>query len=126
MAVVGLSPLAAAPVVPPAKTEPPRSVFVMPTSPKEGRNPFFPSSIHPYQEPQPGQHADISALKVGGIVRTENSFFAIINNVTFGVGDEADVKALGGKIHVHCLEIKADSVVVEAGGQTRTLILSNP
>jgi len=128
MAVVGLSPLAAAPVAPPAKTEAPRSVFAMPTTPKEGRDPFFPSSVHPYQEAmqQPGRVPELSLLKLDGISNSGSHVFVIINNVTFGVGDEVDVKTPGGRIHVRCVEIKANSAVVEAGGQIITLTLSNP
>jgi hypothetical protein len=128
MAVVGLSPLTAAPVVPSAGTNAPQSVFVMPDSPKEGRDPFFPNSIHPYQEAaqQTGRAPELSALKLEGITRGRGHFFAIINDVTFGVADEADVKTpTGSKIHVRCDQIKENSVVVEAGGKILTLILSN-
>jgi hypothetical protein len=127
MAVVGLSPLTAAPVVSSAGTNAPQSVFVMPDSPKEGRDPFFPNSIHPYQEAaqQTGRPPELSALKLEGITRGRGHFFAIINDVTFGVGDEADVKTPTGKIRVRCDQIKENSAMVEAGGQNLTLILSN-
>jgi hypothetical protein len=125
MAIVGLSPLIAAP---PVQTEAPKSVFVLPDSPREGRDPFFPSSIRPYRDrPTPGGAPELSDLKLEGISRSRGHVFAIINDETFGVGDDEDVKtSTGNKIHVLCVQIKADAVVIEAGGQTLTLTLSNP
>ena len=126
MAIVGLSALAAAPPAPSVQAEPPKSVFVLPDSPKEGRDPFFPNSIRPYQDrPAPGGAPELSSLKLEGITRARGHVFVIINNVTFGVGDEADVKTPTGKVDVRCVQIKTDSVVVVAGGQILTLILSN-
>jgi hypothetical protein len=128
MVVAGLSPLATAQVVPPAGTNVVESVFVLPDSPKEGRDPFFPNSIRPYRDrPTPGGAAELSELKLQGITRSHGNKFVIINDETFAVGDDADVKTpTGNKIHVLCLQIKDDSAVIEAGGQTLTLILSNP
>jgi hypothetical protein len=127
-AVAGLSPLASAQDILSADTNVVQSVFVLPDNPKEGRDPFFPNSPRPYQgRPQnPGVTA-ISDFKLGGITGAGSRFFVIINNVTFGVGDDADVKTpAGGKVHVLCVQIKADSAVIEAGGQTLQLYLSNP
>lgn len=126
LAVVEL-PLAAAPIMPSASTNAPQSVFVMPDSPKEGRDPFFPNSMRPFVETHQlnNTQPELSALKLEGITSGRGHFFAIINDVTFGVGDEADVKTPTGKIHVRCVQIKANDVVVEAGGQLLTLTLSN-
>lgn len=132
MAAVGLSPLMAAPPVAPAADTkvPSQSVFVMPASPKEGRDPFFPNSFHPYQEAQAqsGAQPELSSLTAEGISRSGNRVFAVINGETFAVGDEDDVKTPTGKIHVRCIKINAssNSVVVEAGGQILILNLSNP
>jgi len=106
-----------------------QSVFVLPNNPNEGRDPFFPNSMRPYQgRPQPGgADVQLSDIKLDGISRAGDHVFVIINNVTFGVGDEADVKiANGKKIHVVCKQIEGESAVVEAGGQILTLTLSNP
>ena len=126
--VAGSSQLAAAEDVPSADTNVVQSVFVLPDNPKEGVDPFFPNSPRPYQGRPvlPGITA-ISDIKLQGITRARGHSFVIINDVTFGVGDDADVKiARGGKIHVVCKQIEGDSVVVEAGGQIFTLTLSNP
>jgi hypothetical protein len=100
----------------------------MPESPKEGRDPFFPNSMRPYVEAhaQPGMAPELSSLKLEGISRHGNRVFVIINDETFAVGDESDVKTATGRIHVLCVQIKTDSVVVEAGGQALTLTLSSP
>jgi hypothetical protein len=45
----------------------------------------------------------------------------IINNVTFAVGDEAEVITPQGRIRIHCLEITGNSAVVEANGQRQQL-----
>jgi hypothetical protein len=45
----------------------------------------------------------------------------IINNVTFAVGDNAEVSTSQGRIHIHCLEIGGNSAVIEANGQRHEL-----
>jgi hypothetical protein len=126
--VAGSSQLAAAEDVPSADTNVVQSVFVLPDNPREGVDPFFPNSPRPYQgrPPTPGTFVS-SDLKLEGITRAHGNVFVIINDVTFGLGDDADVKTpAGNKIHVLCKQIEANSVVVEVGGQIFTLTLSNP
>jgi hypothetical protein len=45
----------------------------------------------------------------------------IINNHTFAEGDEEDVSTPGGRIRVRCVEIRGNSVLVEADGQRQEL-----
>ena len=126
--VAGSSQLAAAEDVPSTDTKVAQSVFVLPDNPKEGQDPFFPNSMHPYQgRPLSPGVTVISDLKLQGITRARGNVFVIINDVTFGVGDDADVKiARGGRVHVVCKQIEGYSAVVEVGGQILTLTLSNP
>ena len=128
MVVASLPSLATAQIVPSTDTNVVQSVFVLPDDSKEGRDPFFPTSLRPYRDrPSPGGAPELSDIKLGGIIRSHGNVFVIINNVTFGVGDDADVKtSTGNKIHVLCVQIKSDSVVIEADGQALTLTLSNP
>jgi hypothetical protein len=119
-------PAAAAPVVAPNATpQSVRSVFILPANPKEGRDPFFPSSSRPYQSQMPvasSAATDLSSLVMQGITGPPGHRLAIINNVTFGVGDDAMVRTpQGGRIQIHCLEINADSAVIEADGQRHEL-----
>lgn len=102
----------------------PRSVFNQPANPSEGRDPFFPSSIRPYQGAVvPGAHAgaDVGALAIDGLSGTPDHRLVIINNVTFAVGDDAEVSTSQGRIHIHCLEIGVNSAVIEANGQRHEL-----
>ena len=111
-------PVAAAPVAQPAVPEVvSRSTFVIPKNPKEGRDPFFPNSTRLYETVLPAQPhvADVSSLVLKGISGPSDHRLAIINNRTFGVGDEANLATPQGPIHVRCVEIKAGSVVIESG-----------
>jgi hypothetical protein len=102
----------------------PWSVFNQPANPGEGRDPFFPSSIRPYQGAVvPGAHAvaNVGALAIQGFSGAPDHRLVIINYVTFAVGDDAEVSTSQGRIHIHCLEIGANSAVVEANGQRHEL-----
>jgi hypothetical protein len=124
VALVMVLPAAAAPAAQPAAPEAVlRSVFVVPTNPKEGRDPFFPNSNRPYERAQAGQPhvGDITALVLKGISGPPDRRLAIINNHTFGVGDEENIVTPQGTIHVRCIEIKTGSVVIESGGQRHEL-----
>ena len=129
-AFVTVLPLAAAPIVQPVAPEVvAHSVFVVPANRNEGRDPFFPTSTRPYEvigskNPVVG---DLTSLVLKGISGPPDHRLAIINNHTFGVGDEGDVITPRSRIHLRCIEIKAKSVVVESGGQRHELsYTSNP
>lgn len=101
-----------------------RSVFVMPNSPKEGRDPFFPDATSLYQtvaQTPERPHTNLAdSLKLVGIL---GSSFANINGVTFAIGETAEVKTSAGPVSVRLLQIKTqdESVVIEANGQRREL-----
>ena len=95
-----------------------QSVFIMPTSSKEGRDPFFPESTRTIEAMAASTHTvEISSLRVPGISGTPGHFLAIINNHTFAVGDEGDVLTTSGRVSLRCLEIHPDYVIVEINGQ---------
>jgi hypothetical protein len=127
-AFVTVLPVAAAPVAQPVTPEVvSRSVFVLPKNRNEGRDPFFPTSTRLYESvasknPPVG---DLSSLVLKGISGPPDHRLAIINNHTFGVGDEGDVVTPHSRIHLRCIEIKAKSVVVESGGQRHELSYMN-
>jgi hypothetical protein len=110
-----------------ALVEIPESVFIIPSTPKEGRDPFFPQStrtlpVAPKTPKQP--RMDISAIVLNGIVPSGPKRTAMINGRTFEVGEEADVRLPDGtKMHVKCEEIKEDSATIKVNGQTRELRL---
>jgi hypothetical protein len=120
VALVMVLPAAAAPTAQPVAPETvSRSVFVIPANPKDGRDPFFPNSNRPYEVTQLGQPrvGDITALVLKGISGPPDRRLAIINNRTLGVGDEQDLVTSQGRIHIRCIEIKDNSVVIESAGQ---------
>jgi hypothetical protein len=117
----------AEPAAQPDKTEPPRSVFTIPSDSKEGRDPFFPDSTRPYEALAAANPkvADVSSLVLKGFSGSLDHRLVIINNHTFAAGDEGDVTTSAGRMHLTCIEIKTKSVVIEVGGQRHELFYSN-
>jgi len=120
-------PAAPAPVAKPATPEPylvaARSVFIIPANPTEGRDPFFPISSRGYvvtvATSVPG--SDFTLIVLKGISGPPDHRLAIINNRTFAAGEEGDIVTRQGRLHIRCTDIKAGSVVIESGGQSREL-----
>lgn len=108
-----------------APVEIPQSVFVIPSVPKEGRNPFFPESVSkvPVAVAVKNRPMDISDLVLNGItsppIRT-----AMINGRTFETGESGEVKIrTGAKLLIKCVEIKSDAAVILVNGELRELRL---
>lgn len=97
----------------------------MPKQFSEGRDPFFPDSSRVYQavllESPNRTKADVSLLVVKGINRDAKGTYVIINNHTFTVGDEGDVTTSGGRIHLKCVDVLPNAVVIESGGALHQL-----
>ena len=100
-----------------------RSIFILPSSPSEGRDPFFPDSTRPYKVAVAANPrvADVNSLVVKGFSGSVDRRLVIINNHTFAAGDEGDVVTPAGRIHLSCIEIRTNSVVIEVGGQRHEL-----
>jgi len=113
----------AAPAPQSSTTNANRSIFILPSDPREGRDPFFPDSTRPYKIAVAAnpRAADVTSLVVKGFSGSMDRRLVIINNHTFAAGDEGDVVTPGGRIHLSCLEIKTNSVVIEVGGQRHEL-----
>lgn len=106
----------------------PRSVFVVPATTKEGRDPFYPESTRSSAEQSAAaaaaaatRPADVTSLTVPGISGTPGHWLVTINNHTFGVGDEGEVVTASGRVRLRCLDIRPDSVTVEVNGQIHRL-----
>src|ERR1035437_4611941 len=99
LALVAAGPVyGAAPTNSIAKAPPAHSVFVVPTNAGEGRDPFFPESSRVFQVAViSSKTGEISSLPVKGFYRNAKGALVIINNPTFAVGDEGDVKPPGGR-----------------------------
>ena len=102
----------------------PQSVFVIPSQPSEGRNPFFPQSfvrVVPVKV-NPGSPIDTSSFFVLNGITSPPRRTAMINGRTFEPGEEGEVRlASGAKMLIKCVEIKADSAIIDFSGQRREL-----
>lgn len=109
----------------PAEPEVPKSVFRIPVSPQEGRDPFFPQSTlnKPVVVATPALPTAIAELELKGISGGAGHRLAIINNRTFEVGEEGTVLSNVGRVRIICKEINADSVRVNVNGQDRILTM---
>lgn len=102
----------------------PPSIFVMPTPDGQTRNPFFPDDTELADgktnnvAPPPSSSVD---LVLQGFSGEGGNRIAIINDVNFGEGDVESVGGPSGRVMVHCLQLKATSVIVEVGGERREL-----
>src|SRR5438270_10526732 len=72
-----------------------KSVFTMPTAPREGKDPFFPRSTRPYTTRIISTNTTpapiIADFRLDGISGPPDHRLAIINYKTFEVGEEAEV-----------------------------------
>ena len=113
---------------PQAEPETPQSVFILPANPKEGRDPFFPNSQRvpsttPVVKPTTNTTHKV-VLVLNGISPSSEKPLAMINGKTFAKGEDQDVPLGGGvRVHVLCVEIKMDSVIVEVNGVRQQLRL---
>jgi hypothetical protein len=100
----------------------PPSVFIIPTTPGNGRNPFFPNSRR--YDPKPNANPiDANAIVLNGITSPPKPT-AMINGRTFEEGETGDIKLRNGsRLAIVCVEIGLNSAVVEVNGQKRELHL---
>ena len=106
----------------------PQSVFVVPSSPAEGCDPFFPDSTRIFgvksAAPKVSSRVDIGALVLNGLSGTTEHRLAMINGHTFAEGEKAEINTSSGRIQIKCVEIKTGSVVIEVNGQRQELHLA--
>lgn len=111
----------------PAVPKIPESVFIIPDTPKEGKDPFFPLSTRLRASTVVASTKHSAAppvdLDLKGISGAADHRLAIINNRTFAVGEEGEVTYGSGRIRITCEEIKDDSVRVLVNGQERVVRL---
>jgi hypothetical protein len=101
------------------------SIFILPSGPSEGRDPFFPNSTRPYEETISKRPVELTSLEIKGFSEIDGRRYVIINNHTFAAGDEGDVITGNGRIHIRCLTVGTDSVLVESNGARHLLKFSN-
>jgi hypothetical protein len=106
----------------PVKPAPPLSTFIIPTGPREGRDPFYPESTRPYEENKPsGSNLAADSFTVKGLSVEHGHPMVIINNHTFAVGDEGDVLTSVGHVHLRLVQIQENIAVIQANGLRREL-----
>jgi hypothetical protein len=99
-----------------------KSMFTLPANSRDGRDPFFPESTRVIDAEVAASHTvEITSLRVPGISGPPGHLLAIINTHTFAVGEEGDVKTASGPVHIRCLDIQANSVLVEINGQVHRI-----
>jgi len=101
-----------------------KSVFVNNAS--VGKDPFFPTSTRRGTVRGPVTHTDLPVvplLSLKGISGPKNHRLAIINNRTFEINEEAELKFGGQSLRVRCVEIRDDGVTVNVNGQNQKLLL---
>ena len=115
-----------------APIEIPQSTFVIPSNPRQGRDPFFPDSTTVYSIGKPLPRAttnnapSTSSLVLNGFSGTKEKPLVMISGKTFEEGEEGDVSTVSGKIRIRCVTIAIpDSVVIEVSGERRTLQYRN-
>jgi len=113
----------------PIEVKIPQSVFVLPQTKEQGKDPFFPRSIRPYASVAVAVVSNAPTLpppvdlKINGTSGSEDRPLVIINNVTFAVGDNREVTTGGRRVAIQCLEIdlSAGKATVEVSGSRRVL-----
>ena len=122
---------AGSPATPAVQTEIPQSVFIVPTSPSEGRDPFFPHTTRLFAGTQApsnvrtSQPSFVVELALKGISGTRERPLAIINNQTFSAGEENDVVTGTRRVRIRCVEINvaSETVIIQIGNERRELRL---
>jgi hypothetical protein len=94
-------------------------------SPPKGRDPFFPDSHRRDPAPPPvvmvaHKTPVASDLLLKGIVGSATHRLAVINNAILEVGEESPVRVQSGQVHVRCLEIGDDYVIIQVEGEARS------
>lgn len=118
---------------PPSKPSPtnavvqvPQSVFDLPSEDQTVKDPFFPKSTRfaTVVTTRTNRTVTITTdLVLRGLSGRADAPLATVNNITFGVGEERQVRTPTGWIRVRCVEINLseETVVVEVSGTRREL-----
>jgi hypothetical protein len=103
----------------------PKSLFIDDVT--VGKDPFFPRSTRRGPQIKEVVAAAIETtpdLLLKGVSGTSTRRLAIINNRTFEVGEEGEIRIKGQSVRVKCMEIKDKSVQVKINGVDRELLLA--
>jgi preprotein translocase subunit YajC len=68
---------------------------------------------------------DATIFTYSGTSLEQGHRLAIINNHSFAVGDEGDVRTSSGRVHLRVISIGADTVVIEVNGTRREIKITD-
>ncbi|MBC8002322.1 MAG: hypothetical protein H7X97_07010 [Opitutaceae bacterium] len=107
----------------------PRSVFIIPKKEADGRDPFFPKSDRlskagAAKNPVAAKMPTLT-LVYNGLSGTADHQLAIINGRTLAEGEETELTVGNSRVKIRCIEIKGETVIVEALGERRELRLGS-
>jgi hypothetical protein len=106
----------------------PRSIFIIPTSPQESHDPFFPNANYLFaasvtKKPS-SPNVGLALKAISGSADKKLAMISLAGtNRTLPEGEESEVMTSSGRVKIRCIEIKGESVVVEVGGERRELHL---
>ena len=108
----------------------PQSVFTIPASAAQGKDPFYPNA-HYLGNGGEVKHAPVQTeadtLELKAVSGSSDHRLAMIaaggTNRTLAVGEETEFHTASGRMRVRCVEIKGESAVVEVDGERRELHL---
>lgn len=108
-----------------------KSVFTMPETKNDGRDPFFPNSTRLWglsmaaQQPvvKESKPSGVECLALKGLSGTPSNPLAMINGRTMAKGEDAEVTTDCGRLLVHCVDITTNAAVIEVSGERRELHL---
>ena len=102
-----------------------KSTFVMPKDKKDGRDPFHPASMRPFEQAsiKPGSQPVAAAvdLQLKAIGGSPGNRIATINTRNFAKGEDGEMNTTGGRIQIHIVDILDDAVIVTVNGEQREL-----
>lgn len=119
------APVATSVNVPPAEISIPKSHFG--SLLESGKDPFYPGSARLQRKTPVTQTNQVVAVapevRINGFSGNQARPLVIINNLTFGEGDEQMVTTAAGRAKVRCVEIRTQdqAVEIEINGQRREL-----
>jgi hypothetical protein len=108
----------------------PKSVFTVPSSKKDGCDPFFPTSTRLWGGSantqvtvKANRATGLDCLVLKGLSGVEGNRLAMINGRTMARGEDAEINTDCGRLLVHCVDITTNSAIIEVSGERRELKL---
>jgi hypothetical protein len=103
----------------------PQAVFDITSSPV--KDPFFPRStrlaVHTAAATNSAPTINSSAFSLKGLSGPPDQRLALINNRTVASGEDAEITTSSGKVKIHCVQVKENSVVIRVENEPEPIEL---